>query len=146
MLATDWIDVFTRIPPEEWQNLSLMLDNNMSIGIKEIVQTSDQYVLLKGRTSGTMDDANRVFCVPYDSLCYLYFTVPLTNERALEIFGGGTRAQPAPRATERPPTPEPTPRTAAPAVPDKSAVSVMRERLRARLAAQQGSDAKPKTS
>src|SRR5260370_10863871 len=73
MQGTAWIALLARIPPEQAENLLLITNNGTGISVKGIVRAEDDYVIVRGRLLGTVEEGGGFFFVPYDQINYLGF-------------------------------------------------------------------------
>src|SRR5260370_669359 len=73
MQGTAWIALLARIPPEQAENLFLITNNRTRISVKGIVPAENEYVIVRGRVLGTVEEGGGVFFVSYDQINYLGF-------------------------------------------------------------------------
>jgi hypothetical protein len=161
MQHATWIELLRMIPPEQHDSMVVVTTVGTEITFQAVLRVEPEYVVIRGRLSGTTD-TGRVFFLPYDQINYLAFfrEVPESQIRDLyrespqaasDAAGGETAAEEAP-PTEATlpggaPTPTAQPKTPAPDVgraPLRSPLlgkTRLIERLRAR--AQPGTTPRP---
>jgi hypothetical protein len=153
MQSRAWIKLLQRIPPDRHDGLVLMTTTGVEISIQMIFRQEEDFLVLRGRMSGTTDDG-RVFFIPYDQITYLGIVKPMRETEVQALLSGTpalapsvqrildtpsplqTAAETAPPAIAVPPEPvvaEPSPVPAKPAerlaIPRRSGLIA---RLRAR--------------
>jgi len=153
MQGTSWIALLARIPPEQAENLLLIFNNGTGISVKGIVRAEDDYVIVRGRLLGTVEEGGGFFFVPYDQINYLGFQ-RLIKEAVIQSMYEGQAARsltPAAGAQEKAegaaagetapspahaPTPSPVTAPASgsahPPTPTAPGKAALLERLRAR--------------
>jgi predicted lipid-binding transport protein (Tim44 family) len=154
MQGSSWIALLARIPPDQSENLLFMTNNGTAIAVKGVVRAENEYVVVRGRLTGTTEEGGGFFFVPYDQINYLGFQKLIKEPVILSMYEGepapSLAANARPAATGEPasaetapapspahaPTPPPVTAPAAgsahpPAAPGKAALL---ERLRARRA------------
>ncbi len=93
MTGSDWIDFFKGIPDKEHELIMISLKNGAEVAFQRIMKYLDKLMIVRGRLGGT-DDADRVFCIPYDHIDMVFFTRPQDDHVVQAIFGeiiGGVR-------------------------------------------------------
>lgn len=70
MRRDDLVEMLAKIPREEHRKLILVLHNSIAISVDTIFRTEPEYLVLRGRESGTTDE-NRAFLLPYSEVTYL---------------------------------------------------------------------------
>jgi hypothetical protein len=149
MQGEAWVHLFQRVPTAYHEGLYLVTMTGAEIIVSSVVTLEDDYVVLRGRSSGSTD-AGRVFLMPYDQIDYAGFTQRMTEPEVKAIFGDGPPpvggpALPAADEAVLAADPLPAPAAAAPAaaeqMPKKPQLSksILLARLRSRL----GQDSKP---
>lgn len=150
MQSSQWVTLLARIPAALHNTLVLITTVGTEVAVQDIFRLEDEYVVLRGRMSGTTD-AGRVFFIPYDQVHYIGFQKPLKQEDVLALYGDAPAppapapapaevrpaevTEPAPQAKAEPaPPPEQAPAERPPKPPSKV---LLLERVRARLAAAQ---------
>ncbi len=94
MQSVDWIKLLRLVPPELVDNVTLITVLGIEISVQTIIQMDEQYIVLRGRMSGTNDDG-KSFIVPYDQLCFLGFTRPVPEAALLRMLNSAPGAAPA---------------------------------------------------
>jgi hypothetical protein len=105
MESTGWRDLVVRLPAKQHNRLMVMTSGGTEILIQEISRIQPEYLVIKGRVSGT-SDAGRLYFVPFDQISFVGLSKMVMDEEIEEIFGG-----PAPQLVAAP-----APVPAAPAV------------------------------
>ena len=151
MLSSSWIELIRLIPPQRYDNLTVTTSSGMEINIQTVLRAEEEYMVVRGRLSGTTD-AGRIFFVPYDQINFLNFITPLKEAEVHAMFTAPPPAAAAPPVppvgdetvpeTEDEPAPAVKPSEAVPAAapPVRTTVagrSAILERLRARVAPKQ---------
>lgn len=129
MTADVWIDMLRLIPEAEHGKLVIVLRNGTELCVDTIVRFEEQFLVLRGRQGGTVEEA-RGFFVPYDQMLCLRLDRIVKVEEIQEFFGP-TESTLTPAARETPlvpPSNQPTP-----TVPTDPAVAsrLLLERIRA---------------
>jgi hypothetical protein len=110
MQGTSWLALLARIPPEQTENLLMITNNGTGIAVKGIVRAEDEYVIVRGRLMGTVEEGGGFFFVPYDQINYLGFQTAVKETVIHAMYEG----QPANLvAGTRQKTPDGTAETAA---------------------------------
>jgi hypothetical protein len=92
MQGTSWIALLARIPPEQAENLLLITNNGTGISVKGIVRAEDEYVIVRGRLLGTVEEGGGFFFVPYDQINYMGFQT-LIKEAVIQAMYEGQAAR-----------------------------------------------------
>jgi len=154
MQGTSWIALLARIPPEQTENLLLITNNGTGISVKGIVRAENEYVIVRGRLLGTVEEGGGFFFVPYDQINYLGFQKLIKEAVIQSMYEGqaapslvpaagapekaadGAAAETAPSPAHAPTPPPVTAPTAGsahpPATPAAPGKAALLERLRAR--------------
>jgi hypothetical protein len=103
MLARTWIALFRHIPPDQHPRFSLVTVNGTEISIQLILRLEADFVIIKGRLSGSQE-SGRVFFIPYASIDTFSFTNPVRETDVAELFDSLKFDEPVPI-----PAPEPSP-------------------------------------
>lgn len=69
MRNDEWINLMRLIPPEQQDELVLVLQNGVELSVDQLVRFESNFVVVRGRVAGTSDEG-RGFFVPYDQLTY----------------------------------------------------------------------------
>jgi hypothetical protein len=91
MQGTSWIALLARIPPEQTENLLLITNNGTGISVKGIVRAENDYMVVRGRLMGTVEEGGGFFFVPYDQINYLGFQT-LVKEAVIQAMYEGQGA------------------------------------------------------
>ena len=86
MQSRAWIKLFQRIPPESHEILALLTSSGTEISIQTVLRLEEDFVLIKGRLSGTTD-GGRVFFIPYDQIDYLGVTKEMRESEIGALLG-----------------------------------------------------------
>jgi hypothetical protein len=156
MQGPSWAAVLRRIPAALQDSVVIVTTTAIEIVIHSIARLEREYVVVRGRMSGSMD-TGRVMFVPYDQINYVGVNRKLTEAEVQALLGkpgavvrfveegaevGAEPVEevawppPAAAEPEPPPPPEtPAPEEAAKATPKPAhpSKSVLLARLRARL-------------
>ena len=95
-----WIAMFRRIPADLQDGLSLGLTTGMEIVVLKIIKLEPDFLILRGRVSGTQDEGRIVF-IPYGELTYVAIKRELKDAEVETLFGAGA----GPAAIDLPPAP-----------------------------------------
>jgi hypothetical protein len=156
MQSSAWIALLQRIPPDQHDSLAIVTTSGIEISIQDILRTEAEYLVIRGRLSGTTD-AGRVFFIPYCQIQYVGFQKEVRVAQILAIYGEAPPAEAAkpkadaaspesaavePATATEPAPPPPPPKENPPPPPTKSPAhlkmprkSDLLERLRARAMA-----------
>lgn len=118
MRGTAWVSLLKRFSPAEQEKMMLVTGVGIEIAIQQILIIQEDYMLIRGRLSGS-SDTGRVFFIPYDHIDHFGWQKPLREEEIIAIFPeAGAVVAPqrvvtpaaAPATPQRPsPAPEPIP-------------------------------------
>jgi hypothetical protein len=135
MLNQEWIDMFRVIPPEHHNQIVVVLQNGSEISIDTFFRFEPNFLLARGRVSGTTDE-NRAFFVPYNQMLYFRIERIMKLEELEEFLINRTEA--APEAEQAPvvPIPAPSANGGSSAVDPNSTRNALLERIRAARATQ----------
>jgi hypothetical protein len=129
MTSDVWIDMLRLLPEVEHGKLVIVLRNGTELCVDTIIRFEEQFLVLRGRQGGTVEEA-RAFFVPYDQMLCLRLDRIVKVEEIQEFFGPSeSTLTPAARETPLvPPSNQPTP-----TVPTDPAVAsrLLLERIRA---------------
>ena len=154
MQGSSWMALLARIPPEQAENLLFMTNNGTAIAVKGVVRAEKEYVVVRGRLTGTTDEGGGFFFVPFDQINYVGFQRQIKETVIQAMYEGQPAASLAAAAApttadakpaEVAPTPSPAQTPTPPPVTAPAAGSVhppgstpgkaaLLERLRARRA------------
>jgi hypothetical protein len=114
MQNTAWIALLRLVPPAQQENIVLTTSNNTDIAVQSIIRAEKDFLVLRGRLTGTTDGGG-FFFLPYDQIVYLGFQRPWKEAEVRAMFG---EIEPAAAAAETaspdeeaaaPPAEEPAP-------------------------------------
>ena len=143
MQNQDWIEMFRVIPPEQHNQIVVVLQNGSELAIDTFFRFEPHFMVARGRVAGTLDE-NRAFFVPYNQMLYYRIERTMRLEELETIFAGRAETTPpSPETNGTPPAaavaatvvPAPVPAPAAPADPN-AARNALLERIRAARATQ----------
>src|SRR5947207_14968964 len=97
MQGISWIALLARIPPEQTENLLLLLNNGSGIAVKGIVRAENDYMVVRGRLMGIVEEGGGFFFIPYDQINYLGFQ-KLIKETVIHAMYEGQAAALVPTA------------------------------------------------
>lgn len=97
MQSTDWIELFSLIPPEQHNTLILMTQSRIELSVEQVLRLEPTYVAIRGRLCGSTDDG-RVFFIPYAQLTYVNINRYVKEEEIRSLYGDST-AEPWGRGT-----------------------------------------------
>jgi hypothetical protein len=125
MQPANWIAFLSRLSAEEHTHLLFSVNNGHEIAAQEIVAMESDFLLIRGRLGGS-SDANRVFCIPYDRLTYVWYTHSATPEVLAHLSGKPIESFVAstPQLTADIPAEAPAPEPAKTEAPPPPALSV----------------------
>jgi hypothetical protein len=86
MTSTEWIELLHLIPEAEHTRLVVVLQNGTELCVDTLHRFEPNYVVLRGRTGGTIDEA-RGFFVPYDQMLCLRIDRVVKLEELEEFLG-----------------------------------------------------------
>src|ERR1700686_2985013 len=137
MHSAAWTALLARIPPDQHDKLMLVTTIGQEITLYTLLDLTEDYLAVRGRLAGSTD-AGRIFFIPYDQINYLGFQKEMKESTFRTMFdlpeppaGEANREpvtqdlpgeEPAVVAPELPPTSEPAPEPARPALPGKAAL------------------------
>ncbi|HEY8506528.1 MAG TPA: hypothetical protein VIL46_18240 [Gemmataceae bacterium] len=112
MRKDQWINMLRLMPPEQQNQLVLVLANGIELSVDMFVRFEPDYLVMRGRVQGTSDEG-RAFFIPYDQMCYLRLERVVKAEE-IQLFFGEAVALPEGRpageedgAEAKPPPPTP---------------------------------------
>ncbi|MCC6419217.1 MAG: hypothetical protein IT429_13360 [Gemmataceae bacterium] len=110
MQGAGWIPLLRKLPPALHEGLVLITTNSSEIIVQTIVRAERDYLVVRGRTSGSTD-AGRVIIVPFDQINYASLTRRVLEAELQAILN--TPGGPAPASASAEPV-----QVAAPAADD----------------------------
>jgi hypothetical protein len=110
MQSTAWISLIRQIPETHHEKLMLVTTAGVEICINSFVVLGEEFVLLRGRLSGTTD-TGRAFFLPYNQINYLGYQIPVNEADLRRMMGAPV---PEPQAAAKAPEPAPEPAAVAP--------------------------------
>ena len=127
MTSDVWIAVLRLIPEVEHGKLVIVLRNGTELCVDTLIRYEDEFLVLRGRQGGTVEEA-RGFFVPYDQMLCLRLDRIVKVEEIQQFFGTPTDAIPARETPLVPASNTPTP-----TVPTDPAIAsrLLLERIRA---------------
>ena len=111
MVESGWVQVFQRIPPEYFADISVISVTGNELVIQVLYRLEADFMIVRARVSGTMDNA-RVTVVPYSQIDFISFNKKMAEDEVQNVFGTGSFAacaQLAPSYRAAPAMPNPTP-------------------------------------
>src|SRR5260370_16506087 len=118
MQSRAWIKLLQRIPPDRHDGLVLMTTTGNEISIQTIFRQEEDFLVLRGRMSGTTDDG-RIFFIPYDQITYLGIVKAMRETEVHALLGGAPALAPSVQRILDTPSPA---QTAAETAPPATAV------------------------
>ncbi len=139
MTNVEWIDMLRVIPPEQQNELVLVLKNMSEISVDTFFRFEPTFLVVRGRVAGTTDEG-RGFFVPYDQMVYVRIERVVNLHELQAIFDGLPGRTVAPVAETPAPVPPPAadapPPAAAPPAPEPTTHNALLDRIRAARATQ----------
>lgn len=86
MYSDDWINIFKTVPENLHSKLMVTLVNGAEFTIETIFRYEANYILFRGRLSGTTDEGRTVF-IPYDQICAIRIDALLTGATVMGFYG-----------------------------------------------------------
>jgi hypothetical protein len=106
MQNATWVRLLRMVPAAMRQRLTVITNVGAEISIQELVQMTDEYLVLRGRLAGT-NETGRLFLVPYSEITYVSSIIEMREDIIRATFcGNGTAAAAAPAAVEETPAAE----------------------------------------
>lgn len=87
MQASSWKALLRLIPPSQRENLLLTTANGREIAIQGVVRVEEEYLVVRGRITGTSEVGGGFYFVPYEQITYLGFMRPVQEAEVLGMFG-----------------------------------------------------------
>ncbi len=136
MQNQEWIEMFRVIPPDQHNQVVLVLQNGSELAIDTFFRFEPHFLVARGRVAGTVDE-NRAFFVPYNQMLYYRIERVMKLEELEEFFPEGPDQSPAAPVTSEGSAVAAAP-VPAPPVPTDSAAArnALLERIRAARATQ----------
>lgn len=91
MQSALWVRFLRQTPVELRQRLTIVTNVGAEIAIQNIVQMTDDYLVLRGRLAGT-NDTGRLFLVPFDQITYVNSQDELSDDRIRSLYCVGPAA------------------------------------------------------
>lgn len=85
MHGASWIALFRRIPVAMHDGLALTLNTGLEIMVQRLVKLEAEFVLLRGRLSGTQDNGRLLF-LPYDQLVAVSYIRRVSDDEVKTHF------------------------------------------------------------
>jgi hypothetical protein len=128
MTSAEWIDMLRVLPEAEHGKLVVILRNGMELCVDTVVRYEADFLVLRGRQGGTVEEA-RGFFVPYDQMLCLRLDRIVKVEELNGFFGEeAATTQAALGDTDR--LPRPTVAAAAAPTDPAAASKLLLERIR----------------
>jgi hypothetical protein len=93
MHSRTWIKLLQRMPAEKHEMLAITTSSGTEISIQTVLRLDEDFVLIKGRLSGTTD-LGRVFFIPYDQINFLGITKEVKESEIGALLGETPRIAP----------------------------------------------------
>jgi hypothetical protein len=85
MLNASWATLLRQIPADQYDQLVLRTANGTDISIQNLLRIDFEFVILKGRLSGSQDQG-RLFILPYSSIDYFAINRTIRDEEYTALF------------------------------------------------------------
>lgn len=85
MHGASWIALFRRIPAAMHDGLALTLNTGLEIMVQRLVKLEGEFVLLRGRLSGSQDNGRLLF-LPYDQIVAVSYIRRVSDEEVKTHF------------------------------------------------------------
>src|SRR5579871_3114843 len=79
MHPSGWIELIRTIPLEIHTSLAVLMQNGAEINVQSIVRLEEQFLVVRGRTAGSVD-GGLIFFMPYDQISTLMCYKPFKEE------------------------------------------------------------------
>lgn len=79
MHQSGWIEIIRTIPTEMHTGLAVLMQNGAEINIQTVVRMEEQFLVVRGRTAGSMD-GGLTFFLPYDQISTLICYKPVKED------------------------------------------------------------------
>lgn len=96
-----WVRLLRQVPAAMRQRLTVITNVGAEISIQDIIQMSDEYLVLRGRLAGT-NDTGRLFLVPFSEITYVSSVVEMRDDAIRAVFCKGPAATTAAVPEESP--------------------------------------------
>lgn len=134
MQNSAWIELLRLIPENQYAGLMATTTSGTEINIQAIVRIQPDYLVLRGRLAGSMDQG-KIFFLPYDRIQLIGFREEVKEADVQALFAGyDAGAAAAPLEAKPAPQDEPD-KSSPPAAPPSKAALL--DRLRKARAAQE---------
>jgi hypothetical protein len=94
MHSAAWIELLRLLPPALRENLALTTLNGTEIALQSIVRAERDYLVLRGRLTGTTD-GNGFFIIPFDRLSHLTLQKSVTEPEVRALFDSPADSSPS---------------------------------------------------
>jgi hypothetical protein len=91
MQNATWVHLLRKVPAAMRQRLTVITNVGAEISIQDLVQMTDEYLVLRGRLAGT-NDTGRLFLVPYSEITYVSSIIEMREEAIRAMFSGNGSA------------------------------------------------------
>jgi hypothetical protein len=78
MQGPAWINLLSRVPPDQHDCLTLVTTTNAEIVLQRLVHLDNDFLVAVGRLGGSTDQG-KLMVIPYDQLTYLAFNKKLSD-------------------------------------------------------------------
>ena len=95
MTNADWIEMFQLLPEAEHSKLVIVLQTGAEISVDTLVKFERNFLVLRGRLSGTIEEA-RAFFVPFDQMLCLRLERMIRLEELQDMLPSGPGKHPTP--------------------------------------------------
>ena len=85
MLNASWATLLRQIPADQHNQLMLHTANGTNITIQSLLRIDFEFVILKGRLSGSQDQG-RLFIIPYTNIDYFAFNRLVKDDEYTALF------------------------------------------------------------
>ena len=116
MQSSSWRALFRQIPVAYHEKLSIVTTAGIEICINLVVRAEEDYMLIRGRLSGTTE-TGRAFFLPYDQINYIGFLQPIPEAELRAIYGETMAPAPPKESPSEPVTEEQPAESEAPLTP-----------------------------
>src|SRR5438128_12458692 len=94
MQSRTWIKLLQRIPADKHEMLAITTSSGTEVSIQMVLRLEEDFVLIKGRLSGTTD-LGRVFFIPYDQINFLGVTKEVRESEISALLGEAPKMAPS---------------------------------------------------
>ena len=86
MQNAGWLTLLHRIPAAQHDNLMILTSIGTEIAVQGILRMEEEYLVVRGRVSGTTD-TGRVFFIPYDQINCMGFLKVIKEKQVFAMYG-----------------------------------------------------------